>query len=89
MKRYTYSYGTYWNAYQHCPGLIFRFLLRFWFIILSIISGLAILFSAILIMMPTSRERIIKRRFRHASSKEVERLVRCLDVSFIVCKAIK
>lgn len=54
--------------------------LWFWFIILAVLSGLAILYSAIIIMMPTSRETIIKRRFRHSSSKEIERLIRRLDI---------
>lgn len=54
--------------------------LWFWFIILSVISGLALVYSAIVVMMPTSRETIIKRRFRHASSKEVERLIRGIEI---------
>lgn len=54
--------------------------LWFWFIILAVLSGLALLYSAIVVMMPTSRETIIKRRYRHGSSKEIERLVRRIEI---------
>lgn len=33
-------------------------------------------------MMPTSREAVIKRRFRHGTKKEVESLIRRIQVSF-------
>jgi hypothetical protein len=54
--------------------------LWFWFIILLILSALAILYSAVILMMPTSREAVIKRRFRHGTKKEVENLVRRIQI---------
>lgn len=54
--------------------------LWFWFIILSVLSGLAILYSAAIVMMPTTREAVLKRRFRSASAKQIENLVRKIQI---------
>lgn len=54
--------------------------LWFWFIILSVLSGLAILYSAAIVMMPTSREAVLKRRFRSASAKQIENLIRRIQI---------
>lgn len=54
---------------------------RFWFIILSVISGVALIYSLMVIMMPTTRESIIKRSYRSGQSKEISSLIRRLDVS--------
>jgi innexin len=56
--------------------------LWFWFIILAMLSGMAIIYSAVIIMMPTTREAVIKRRFRHGTPKEIERLIRRIQVSY-------
>lgn len=53
---------------------------RFWFIILSVLSGLAILYSAAIVMMPTTREAVLKRRFRSASSDQIETLIRRIQI---------
>lgn len=57
------------------------YLYRFWFIILSVISGVALIYSLMVIMMPTTRESIIKRSYRSGQSKEISSLIRRLDVS--------
>ncbi|XP_063703617.1 innexin inx3 [Culicoides brevitarsis] len=54
--------------------------LWFWFIILATLSALAIIYSAVILMMPTSREAVIKRRFRHGTKKEVESLIRRIQI---------
>ncbi|XP_013109843.1 innexin inx3 [Stomoxys calcitrans] len=54
--------------------------LWFWFIILSVISGLALIYSFMVVTMPTTRETIIKRSYRSAQSKEISSLVRRLDI---------
>ncbi|GBP45043.1 Innexin inx3 [Eumeta japonica] len=54
---------------------IFIFL-WFWFIILSVVSGLALLYSAAVILLPRTRETILKRRFRFGTPTGVEALIR-------------
>jgi len=54
--------------------------LWFWFLILAALSACAILYSALVVMMPTTREAIIKRRFRGGSANEVEHLIRNIQV---------
>lgn len=53
---------------------------RFWFIILSVLSGLAILYSAAIVMMPTTREAVLKRRFRSATALQIENLIRRIQI---------
>lgn len=54
--------------------------LWFWFIILAVLSTCAIIYSAMVVMMPTTREAIIKRRFRGGSTNEVETLISSIQV---------
>ncbi|XP_037027425.1 innexin inx3 [Bradysia coprophila] len=54
--------------------------LWFWFIVLAFLSGCAIIYSSIVVMMPTTRESIIKRRFRTGTPKEIEMLIRNIQV---------
>lgn len=56
--------------------------LWFWFIILAVLSACAIMYSALVVMMPTTREAIIKRRFRGGSPTAVEALIHNIQVSF-------
>lgn len=62
-------------AFNTCH--LFHF--RFWFIIVATLSTLAMVYSAILLMMPTSRETVLKRRLREAPSG-IERLIRRIQV---------
>lgn len=55
---------------------------RFWLIILAVLSACALIYSAVILMMPTSRETVIKRRFRTGKKKEVQGLLRRLQVRF-------
>ena len=59
--------------------------LWFWFIILAVLSACAILYSALVVMLPTTREAIIKRRFRNGTTNEVEGLISNIQV--MICKA--
>uniref|UniRef100_A0A7G3AHP4 Innexin n=1 Tax=Lutzomyia longipalpis TaxID=7200 RepID=A0A7G3AHP4_LUTLO len=54
--------------------------LWFWFIILSVLSGLAIIYSAVIVMMPTTREFILKRRLRYNTSPEIDSMIRKIEV---------
>ncbi|XP_045514597.1 innexin inx3 [Pieris brassicae] len=58
---------------------IFIFL-WFWLIILAIVSGLALVYSAAVILLPSTRETILKRRFRFGTPNGVEALVRKTQV---------
>lgn len=49
--------------------------LWFWMILLAVASGCAVLYSLVVLMMPTTRETIIKRRFRSGTRQEVEALI--------------
>lgn len=51
-------------------------LLWFWFIILSIMSTFAVLYSMALLTMPSAREFILKMRFKFTSDKDANTLVR-------------
>lgn len=50
------------------------------FIILSVVSGLALVYSAAVILLPSTRETILKRRFRFGTPNGVEALVRKTQV---------
>lgn len=50
------------------------------FIILSVVSGLALVYSAAVILLPSTRETILKRRFRFGTPAGVESLVRKTQV---------
>lgn len=54
--------------------------LWFWFLILAVLSICAIVYSALIVMMPTTREAVIKRRFRGGSANEVEGLIQNIQV---------
>ncbi|XP_072762647.1 innexin inx3 [Anoplolepis gracilipes] len=55
-------------------------LLWFWFIILAVMSGLAMLYSMAIVLMPSTRETILKRRFKFGSSATVSALIRKTQV---------
>ncbi|VEN36405.1 unnamed protein product [Callosobruchus maculatus] len=54
--------------------------LWFWFIILSVLSGLAICYSAAVVLMPSTRETILKRRFRFGAPNAVDTIIRKTQV---------
>lgn len=68
------------GSYSLRESLTFITFHRFWFIILATISGVAVLYSLVVIMMPTTRETIIKRSYRSGQRKEIAGLVRRLEV---------
>jgi hypothetical protein len=53
---------------------IFIFL-WFWFIFLSVLSGLALLYSTVIVVLPSIRETILKRRFRFGTPAGVSAVV--------------
>lgn len=50
--------------------------LWFWFIILAIMSGLALLYSMAVVLLPSTRETILKRRFKFSTPSHVNALIR-------------
>lgn len=54
--------------------------LWFWFIILAILSGMALIYSAAVVLLPSTREAILKRRFRFGSPDAVETIIRKTQV---------
>lgn len=56
---------------------------NFRFIILSVVSGIALWYSAAVILLPSTRETILKRRFRFGTPNGVEALVRKTQVRCI------
>lgn len=55
--------------------------LWFWMFILAVLSGFAIIYSALVVMLPTTRETIIKRRFRNATKSDVGYLINNIQVN--------
>lgn len=55
--------------------------LWFWFIILSALSGLALAYSMAVVMLPSTRETILKRRFRFGTPAGVSALIRKTQAS--------
>ncbi|XP_012265641.1 innexin inx3 [Athalia rosae] len=58
---------------------IFIFL-WFWFIILAVISGIALLYSIAVVLLPSTRETILRRRFKFGTAAGVNALVRKTQV---------
>ncbi|XP_070158285.1 innexin inx3 [Polyergus mexicanus] len=54
--------------------------LWFWFIILAIMSGLAMLYSTAIVLMPSTRETILKKRFKFGTPTTVSALIRKTQV---------
>ena len=57
--------------------------LWFWFIILAALSGIALAYSMAVILLPSSREWIIKKRFKFSTPAAVKSLIRKTQVSFL------
>lgn len=57
-------------------------LLWFWFIILAVMSGLAMLYSIVIVLMPSIRETIIRKRYKFGTSASVSTLIRKTQVRF-------
>lgn len=54
--------------------------LWFWFIILAVLSGLALIYSSAVVLLPSIRETILLRRFRFGSPAGVSALIRKTQV---------
>lgn len=55
--------------------------LWFWFIILAILSGLALVYSTAVVLLPSTRETILKRRFRFGAPSAVDTIIRKTQVT--------
>lgn len=55
--------------------------LWFWFIVLAVMSGLALIYSMAVVLLPSTRETIIKRRFKFSTPAHVNALIRKTQVS--------
>lgn len=56
--------------------------LWFWFIFLALMSGLAVLYSMAIVLMPSTRETILKKRFKFGTSDTVNALIRKTQVKY-------
>lgn len=56
--------------------------LWFWFIILAIISGMALAYSIAVVTLPSIRETILLRRFKFGTPQSVSALIRKTQVGF-------
>ncbi|XP_066601012.1 innexin inx3 isoform X1 [Prorops nasuta] len=54
--------------------------LWFWFIILAVLSGIALLYSMAVVLLPSTRETILKRRFKFGTPAGVNALIRKTQV---------
>jgi len=54
--------------------------LWFWLIVLAIFSGLAVLYSMAVVLMPSTRETIIRKRFKFGTPAAVSALIRKTQV---------
>lgn len=55
--------------------------LWFWFIILAVMSGVALLYSMAVVLLPSTRETILKKRFKFGTPTIVSSLIRKTQVS--------
>jgi hypothetical protein len=66
--------------------------LWFWFIILSVLSGLALLYSTVIVVLPSIRETILKRRFRFGTptgvSTVVDKTQACIYTDIILSHSV-
>lgn len=84
-----YKYGTSGSIQKHDALCVLALnilnekiyiFLWFWFIILAVLSACAVIYSALVVMLPSTRETIIKRRFRSGTNQEIEMLIRKIQV---------
>lgn len=54
--------------------------LWFWFIILAVFSGVALLYSMAVVLLPSTRETILKKRFKFGTQAVVSSLIRKTQV---------
>lgn len=54
--------------------------LWFWFIILAVLSGMALVYSAAVVLLPSTREMILRRRFRFGAPNAVDTIIRKTQV---------
>lgn len=59
--------------------------LWFWFILLAVLSGVAMLYSMAVVLLPSTRETILKKRFKFATPSAVSALIRETQVSNACC----
>lgn len=59
-------------------------LLWFWFIILAIISGMALAYSIAVVTLPSIRETILLRRFKFGTPQSVSALIRKTQVNIYI-----
>ena len=57
-------------------------LIWFWFIILAFLSAFAVIYSIIVIFLPSIRETVLRKRFRYGSKSAVSTLARKTQVYF-------
>lgn len=88
-----YKYGTSGSIQKHDALCVLALnilnekiyiFLWFWFIVLAVMSVCAVIYSALVVMLPSTRETIIKRRFRQGTQKEIEMLIRKIQVCVLL-----
>lgn len=62
----------------HVHACVFIFF-RFWFLFVAALTILGLIYSMVILMMPTTREAVLRRRLREAPSG-IERLIRRVQI---------
>lgn len=80
MKKSTSFYGKH-NENETRTRLIFfyYYYFRFWFLIVAALTILALIYSMVILMMPTTREAVLRRRLREPPNG-IERLIRRIQI---------
>lgn len=60
--------------------------LWFWLIVLAVLSALAVLYSMAVVLMPSTREAILKKRFKFGTPAMVSALIRKTQVRILCCR---
>lgn len=79
MKRFTSSFGKTSLKHPNRSFLHEKSYSRFWFLFVAILTVVAMLYSLVILMMPTTREAVLRRKLQEVPSG-IERLIRRIHV---------
>ena len=58
--------------------------LWFWFIFVAVMTGLSVLYTMAIVLLPSTREAIIKKRFKFGNDQVVSELIRKTQVNYLI-----